>query len=183
MKALNILMPDLVVATLVMAAAWKAATEATPDVTVHLIDEPQCPILDFAARQKTDATKPVSVALNGGAEVVKSGGTVSGVIEGLEGRPFALFLVSETGGASNLKDWISTGSDGTASFKFSVTLAKGAPPAPQLLLVIATDTELAKLAAVPNGVTAKSLMPFVDVQLKDAALNPTTGLGFFRLEN
>ena len=116
-------------------------------------------------------------------EVVKSGGTVSGVIEGLEGRPFALFLVSETGGASNLKDWISTGSDGTASFKFSVTLAKGAPPAPQLLLVIATDTELAKLAAVPNGVTAKSLMPFVDVQLKDAALNPTTGLGFFRLEN
>lgn len=166
-----------------MAAAWKAATEATPDVTVHLIDEPQCPILDFAARQKTDATKPVSVALNGGAEVVKSGGTVSGVINGLEGRPFALFLVSETGAASNLKDWISTGSDGTASFKFSVTLAKGAPPAPQLLLVIVTDTELAKLAAVPNGVTAKSLMPFVDVQLKDAALNPTTGLGFFRLEN
>lgn len=166
-----------------MAAAWKTATETTPDVTVHLIDEPQCPILDFATRQKTDATKPVSVSLNGGAEVVKSGGTVSGVINGLEGRPFALFLVSETGAASNLKDWISTGSDGTASFKFSVTLAKGAPPAPQLLLVIVTDTELAKLAAVPNGVTAKSLMPFVDVQLKDAALNPTTGLGFFRLEN
>lgn len=166
-----------------MAAAWKAATEATPDVSVHLIDEPQCPILDFATRQKTDAAKPVSIKLNGGAEVVKSGGTVSGVIDGLQGRPFALFLVSETGAASNLKDWISTGSDGTASFKFSVTLAKGAPPAPQLLLVIVTETELAKLAAVPNGVTAKSLMPFVDVQLKDAALNPTTGLGFFRLEN
>jgi serine/threonine-protein kinase len=166
-----------------MAAAWKAATETTPDVAVHLIDEPQCPILDFASRHQADAAKPVTVKLTEAGEVVKSGGTVSGVIEGLEGRPFALFLVSETGGASNLKDWISTGSDGTASFKFSVTLAKGAPPAPQLLLVIATDTELAKLAAVPNGVTAKSLMPFVDVQLKDAALNPTTGLGFFRLEN
>src|SRR3989338_8322363 len=166
-----------------MAAAWKATTETTPDVAVHLIDEPQCPILDFASRHQADAAQPVTVKLTEAGEVVKSGGTVSGVIEGLEGRPFALFLVSETGGASNLKDWISTGSDGTASFKFSVTLAKGAPPAPHLLLVIATDTDLAKLAAVPNGVTAKSLMPFVDVQLKDAALNPTTGLGFFRLEN
>lgn len=166
-----------------MAAAWKAATETTPDVAVNLVDEPQCPILDFASRHLADKAKPVTVKLTEAGAVVKSGGTVSGVIEGLGGRPFALFLVSETGGASNLKDWISTGSDGTASFKFSVTLAKGAPPAPQLLLVIATDTELAKLAAVPNGVTAKSLMPFVDVQLKDAALNPTTGLGFFRLEN
>jgi serine/threonine-protein kinase len=166
-----------------MAAAWTAATETTPDVAVHLVDEPQCPILDFATRYNAGTDSPVAIKLTEAGEVVKSGGTVSGVIEGLQGRPFALFLVSETGGASNLKDWVSTGSDGSASFKFSVTLAKGAPPAPQLLLVIATDTELAKLAAVPNGVTAKSLMPFVDVQLKDATLNPTTGLGFFRLEN
>ena len=165
-----------------MVAGFTTATEVAPDVALHLINDAQCPVLDFANRYLTKA-KPVAIRFPDAGELIKSGGTVSGVVEGLEGRPFTLFLVSEAGGATNLKPWVALASDGTASFSFTVSLAAGAPPAPQLLLAIATDTALAELDAVPNGVTAKSLMPFVALKLSGAALNPGIGLSFFRLEN
>ncbi len=165
-----------------MADAFLASTELSPDVALHLINDAQCPVLDFINRHGTKS-KPVSIRFADAGEVIKSGGAVSGVVEGLDGRPFTLFLVSEAGGATNLKPWVAVASDGTASFSFTVSLAAGAPPAPQLLLAIATDTALAELDAVPNGVTAKSLMPFVELKLTGAAMTPGTGISFFRLEN
>lgn len=155
---------------------------ARPDMEVRLVNETQCAVLDFA-RRHADAEAPVAITIEQGGASVKSGSTVSGVVQGLNGRPAALFLVSEAGGATNLKQWTAKSSDGTISFSFTVSLAPGAPPAPQLLLAIATDKPLDKLDAVPNGVTVKSLMPFVDVQLGSDGQTAAAGLGHFLLQN
>ena len=165
-----------------MATAFKAATKAAPDMALHLINDSQCPVLDFANSNRLGA-KPVTIRLVETGEVVKSGDKVSGVVEGLDGRPFTLFLVSEAGGVTNFKPFLAQASDGTASFSVILNLPKGSPPAPQLLLAIVTDAPLTQLDAVPNNVSAKSLMPFIELKLKDAALKPGTGLRFFRLEN
>ena len=75
------------------------------------------------------------------------------------------------------------GADGSASFSLTVSLAKDAPPAPQLLLALATSERIARLDEVPNGVTAKSLIPFIESQTAVSDSELDTGLGYFRLEN
>ena len=65
---------------------------------------------------------PLAVVMQTTADVVKSGANVSGKVEGLEGRNFALFLFSEGGGATNLQTLDHDGRDGTASFEFNLTL-------------------------------------------------------------
>ncbi|MFT4150244.1 MAG: protein kinase [Paracoccaceae bacterium] len=163
------------------ADAMEKASGARPAMTPRLVNDTQCPVLDFVHRHASET--PVAITLSQGGAVVKSGSTVSGTVEGLGRRSAVLFLVSEAGGATNLKQWTALSSDGTVSFSFTVSLAPGAPPAPQLLLAVVTDKPLTNLDAVPNGVTVRSLMPYVDVQLAGEKQTGATGLAHFLLEN
>ncbi len=165
------------------AKDWQAATQTTPDLAVHAINTAQCPLIEFATRFPVPDVDPLAVVMQTAGEVVKSGANVSGKVEGLEGRNFALFLFSEGGGATNLKPWTTMGPDGTASFEFTLTLEPNAPPAPQILVAMVTDKPLPALDKVPAGVTAQSLMPFLERQLEKAGVKPTLGFAYFRLEN
>ncbi len=166
-----------------LAKDWQTATKTKPDVIVHLIDEPQCPVLDLMNRHSAANAQPLQVHFAKAGEVVKSGEKVSGVVEGLQGRSLTLFLVPAAGDATSLKPWVTLAADGTANFSFTVRLPKGAAPAPQLLLALATSEPMDKLEAIPNRVSALSLMPFIEVQLADFNGQIGSGLGFFRLEN
>jgi hypothetical protein len=162
---------------------WQAATQTTPNLAIHAINAAQCPLIEFATRYPAPDVDPLAVVMQTTGEVVKSGANVSGKVEGLEGRNFALFIFSEGGGATNLKPWTTMGSDGTASFEFNLTLEANAPPAPQILLAMVTDKPLPALDKVPAGVTAQSLMPFLEKQLEKAGVKPTLSFAYFRLEN
>ncbi|MES2432421.1 MAG: protein kinase [Pseudomonadota bacterium] len=162
---------------------WQAATQTTPDLAVHSINAAQCPLIEFATRFPAPDVDPLAVVMQATGEVVKSGANVSGKVEGLEGRNFALFIFSEGGGATNLKPWTTMAPDGSASFEFNLTLEPNAPPAPQILVAMVTDKPLPALDKVPAGVTAQSLMPFLEKQLEKAGVKPTLGLAYFRLEN
>ncbi len=162
---------------------WQAATRTTPELVIHPINTAQCPLIEFATRYPAPDVDPLAVVMQTTGEVVKSGANVSGKVEGLEGRNFALFLFSEGGGATNLKPWTTMGSDGTAGFEFNLTLEANAPPAPQILVAMVTDKPLPALDKVPAGVTAQSLMPFLEKQLEKAGVKPTLGFAYFRLEN
>ncbi|MBP9951957.1 MAG: hypothetical protein KBF27_09365, partial [Cypionkella sp.] len=166
-----------------LAKEWRVQTDAKPDVVARLVNQEQCPVLDFMNHHVTAGAQVVKVILSNQDEVVKSGGTVSGIVEGLQGRFLTLFLVSGGGGATNLQPLVVMGADGSASFSLTVSLAKDAPPAPQLLLALATSERIARLDEVPNGVTAKSLIPFIESQTAVSDSELDTGLGYFRLEN
>lgn len=170
-----------------MTALLDAFTNAhgvEPEIGGRLINEPQCPILDFMTRTGATTDTPAPrLVLDNASDVLKSGQTVSGRVEGLDGRAVTLFLINGAGGANNLKDWISRSSDGTTSFSFSVRLAEGAAPAPQLILAVATDEPVTKLGLVPNGVTARALVPFMEGELATLTAPPAAALRFFRLEN
>jgi serine/threonine-protein kinase len=165
------------------AADWQAATQTKPDLATHIINATQCPLIEFANRAPTPAPDPLAVVMQTPSEVVKSGDNVSGKVEGLNGRSFALFIFSEGGGATNLKPWTTMDADGSASFEFNLTLEPNAPPAPQILVALVTDKPLPALDKVPAGVTAQSLMPFLEKQLQKAGVTPTLGFAYFRLEN
>jgi serine/threonine-protein kinase len=94
-----------------------------------------------------------------------------------------LFLVNGAGGATNLKPWLSRASDGTLGFSFTVNLAAGADPTPQMILAVVTERPVEKLDAVPNGVTARALVPFMQSELERERQSAIGALRFFRLEN
>lgn len=167
-----------------LSADWAAATEVTPDIAVHLINEEQCAALDFMNGHRS---APLTVKLTNAGEVVKSGSFIEGVIEGLPHQNIALFVISGAGAATNLKDFVTMGDNGTASFKFALKLVEGQPPAPHVLLAVTADealvTMLGKLKPGTSIGGTRGLLPFVDKQLTNAGVQPQVGLGFFRLEN
>jgi len=162
---------------------FTAAHGSEPDIGVRLINSTQCPILDFMNGLRVNRGIVPSLLLDNATDVLKSGETVSGRIEGLAGRAVSLFLVNGAGGATNLKPWISRSSDGSFGFSFTVSLAAGAEPTPQLILAVVTERPVDKLDAVPNGVTARALVPFMKSELDKERQNPIGALRFFRLEN
>lgn len=165
-----------------IAKDWQAATGVTPDIGLNLINEAQCPTIEFMAGKPELATVKVSFAQDG--VVVKSGSRIDGKITGINGRPYTVFLVNGDGGATNLGKRVTTEADGSASFSFGLRLKEGAPPTPQLLLVIVGDeAQAAALASVKPNVLVKQLMAYVDSRLDDVTGEKAFGLAFFRLEN
>jgi eukaryotic-like serine/threonine-protein kinase len=166
-----------------LLTAFTSAHGVEPDIGVRIVNPPQCPVLDYAKAMRDSPTLPARIVLENATDVLKSGETIAGRIEGLAGRSVALFLVNGTVGATiNLQNVMSRASDGSTSFSFSVSLAEGAEPAPQLLMAVVTDTPMTKLSAVPNGVTARTLVPFLTTEMESARQQPAIALRYFRLE-
>lgn len=166
-----------------LLTAFTAAHGVEPDIGVRIVNEAQCPVLDYAKAMRDTPSLPARIVLDNASDVVKSGETVAGRIEGLAGRSVALFLVNGTVGATiNLQNVMSRSSDGTTSFSFSVNLAQGVEPTPQLLMAVVTDQPMTKLSAVPNGVTARTLVPFLTTEMNSARQQPAIALRYFRLE-
>jgi uncharacterized protein YqjF (DUF2071 family) len=65
----------------------------------------------------------------------------------------------------------------------NLAAGSGAEPTPQLLLAVVTDDPVTKLDAVPNGVTARALVPFIMTEIERARQSPIAALRFFRLGN
>ena len=164
-----------------IAADWQAATKVKPDITTNLINEEQCAVLDFVAANRASASIRVEMA---GNSVIKSGAPVEGTITGIEGRPFSVFLVNGSGGATNIAKWVTTDATGKTTFKFAPRLKEGAPPSPQLLMVVIGDEALGQaLAGVKPNVIVRQLVSFIDGRLKDSGGTKALGLSWFRLEN
>lgn len=166
-----------------LLAAFTTEHGKEPDIGVRVVNDPQCPVVDYAASLRGSPTLPVGIVLDNATDVLRSGETVAGRIEGLAGRAVSLFLVNGAGGATNLRSFLSRASDGTTSFSFTVNLAQGAEPTPQILLAVVTDQPVTRLDAVPQGVTARALVPFMTSQIEQARQQPAAALRYFRLQN
>jgi serine/threonine-protein kinase len=154
-----------------------------PDVAVRIVNEAQCPVVDYVNELRGNAGIPVRLTLDLSTDVVRSGETVSGKVEGLAGRSLSMFLVNGPGQSTNLKPFLVTGSDGTVTFSFAPSLKAGSEPTPQLLFALVTDQPVDKFDAVPNGVTARTLVPFFKSELSKVRQDPTVAVRYFRLEN
>ena len=166
-------------------ADYKAQVRTDANMALRLINDTQCAILDFANQTRVPAKDSPVVRMDNPNEVIKSGDTVSGVIDGINGRPFALLLVSEEGVTNTLSPYVTRDSDGTARFRLVLKLPEGRPSAPHLLLAVITDAELAVLGQLDPQKTysASLLMPFLTKKLQDGGVAAETAVGFFRLEN
>lgn len=166
-----------------VAQAYKTALQRDPVLVPHLISEAQCPILGFVNRRQSAEVPALSVRQSVPGTTVKSGDGVTILVEGINGRPYAIFLFNQDGGTIKLKPFGTLASDGSASFSFRLVKTEGTSPAPQLVLVMATDTALPVLDAIKDASSAKALMPYIEVALKNNTGPIALGLGFLSLEN
>ncbi|WP_164738238.1 serine/threonine-protein kinase [Frigidibacter oleivorans] len=161
-------------------AAYDSRFPDGPTVQTQIVETTQCPIVDFAKDHRA-APEALPLLRLSGEGSFASGALVSGELAGVGDRAAELFLVNGAGGATNLRNFIAKSSDGTISFSFTVNLADGAP-AGQMLLAIVTDQPLTKLAVVPDGVTARALMPFIATQLDETGQTVAPVFRAFRIE-
>jgi len=166
-----------------LLSAYSAAHGVEPNIAVRVVDVPQCPVVDYMNAAKATEAIPVTLVIENDSNVVKSGEFLTGRVDGLAGRAVSLFLISGKGTATNIKNFISRGSDGSVSFTFSLKLPVGAEPSPQLILAVVTDEPVTRLDAVPNGVTARALVPFMKSEIDKTRQEPITALQYFKLEN
>jgi serine/threonine-protein kinase len=166
-----------------LATNWQTGTKVKPALTTRLINDAQCAVLDFMTANRAQAT--VQVTLADPAGIVKSGTAVEGTISGLNGRPFSVFLVNGAGGATNIAQFITTDPAGVTRFKFAPRMKnKGAPPSPQLLVVLVTNEAMAQaLAGTKPNVIIGQLLDFVNGRLAQPDQAKAFGLGWYRLEN
>lgn len=165
-----------------LLADYTAALGTEPDLNTRIVTNPQCPVLDFVNRLKSDTAIPVYLALDNPTGVVRSGEPITGRIEGLAGRAVTLFSINTTGATTNLKNFVAPAADGTVEFNFKLTLTKESDSGPQLLMALVTDQPVKRLDSLPAGVTARTLMPFIAAESEKARQVPIASLKQFVLQ-
>ncbi len=166
-----------------LLSAYAAAHGVEPNIDVRVVSPPQCPVVDFMNSVKATKAIPVNMVLENDRNVLKSGEFVVGRIDGLAGRAVSIFVVSDKGTATNIKQFLQPGSDGSVSFRFSVKLQVESEPTRQLVVAIVTDAPVTTLDAVKGGVTARALVPFIKSEIEKTRQEPIAALRFFRVEN
>ncbi len=161
-----------------LPAAIEARFEARPRLREQQVTQAQCAVLDFASGLPAGGT-PHTLALD--STTLRSGGTISGRIEGAGGRQVWLALITAGGGVYTLSSRLEPQPDGSQSFSFGLDLRAERRPVPQLLLSVVSDTALVNAAAAPDGVEAAALLPLVAAEINDGSKRASVGIGHLLL--
>ncbi len=161
---------------------FRAAHGVEPDITVRLIDDSQCSVVNFLKAQSESGAAQPKLALD--KDVLKSDEAIRGTIEGINGRDAWLMLVDAQGATYDLSAIMRDRPDGTTSF--ALKLRPNTPNAvgdlvPQMIVVVATDEPL-QSAKVPSGTTAESLLPIVSGELTSRGLAAGAAVAYFRFD-
>ncbi len=116
-----------------------------PFITLNQVSPRQCPAVD-ALRHLTTAASDAGLSLSIESTLLPAGGALKGKVAGGEGRHLDLLFVSDKGETFKLTSLVKDG-------QFSVQFGRNTAPAtgeplPQLLLLVASNKELASLSAL-----------------------------------
>jgi len=110
-------------------------TDISITLEQFLFDARQCPALEFARAQPEYPTYQLSMGIT--ANVVPSGGVLSGTIRGTAGRYVSLLLIDANGVVQDLRRFLQFQA-GRADFEVPVTLDGAARDTSQLLMALTT---------------------------------------------
>lgn len=132
---------------------------ARPGILPRQITEAQCAALEFTRSLQGRGRGAPVLQMSG--DVVASGDALTARITGLGTQAVWASLITPTGEVFNLTDRLSDPVGGTRNLSFGLTLAQGADAVPQLIMVVASDTPLARTATATDGASAATLLPSV----------------------
>lgn len=162
--------------------SFKAERGASLRTTPKIINTAQCAALDFAKliREGSSQNQP-DIILD--RDVLVSGQEIRGTVKGFKGKDMWLFLVDGDGGVYDISSMVELLGDDLGTFGLQIQLTAGSPPAPQVMMMVLTDTPVTTAKAVRNGSPAATLLPLVEQEFKAGNHSPTVAISYFRLEN
>lgn len=140
-----------------LPAAYEAEFGAAPETVAQTVTDGQCAALDLLRGLQGRADAPPALTLD--MADMASDETLLGRISDVRGRAVWLFLVSAGGGVFDLTPRLTGAADGSFTFGFTLSLAEGTGPQPQLLVALVADRPLVSAATAPSGATAADLLP------------------------
>lgn len=162
-----------------LLAGYDAAFSARPAVVARTVAPAQCPAVNFARILQGRAEMPPVLSLD--SEWLTAGGTMAGRLRETRGRPVWLFLVAADGGVHDLSSRLQPQADGSFTFDFGMTGTAG-PPAPQLIVALASRDPLLVAATTPDGAGSADLLPRALDEIARAGGFAAADIGYFRLE-
>ena len=115
------------------------------DIGVRLIEEAQCPAVEFVRRLSPRRDDPLTLQLDN--DVIRSGTALTGAISGLEDRALELFVIANDGQVYPLTQ-MTTRTRNSAALHTAIRGAQDTPPQPHLVLALAGLT-MPKIAERP----------------------------------
>ena len=115
------------------------------DIGVRLIEEAQCPAVEFVRRLSPRRDDPLTLQLDN--DVIRSGTALTGAISGLEDRALELFVIANDGQVYPLTQ-MTTRTRNSAALHTAIRGAQDTPPQPHLVLALAGQT-MPKIAERP----------------------------------
>lgn len=151
-------------------AAFTREVLSDPELVVDqrpvLVDNRQCPALDFARARSNYPTFKLPLTLQ--STVVNSGGELRGTIENTAGFYTSLVLVDDDGVVQDLRRFVRF-EGGRAEFNVPVTRDGDARDTSQLLVAVATASRPTTIGAFA-GRYASDFFPALEAEVGDAAV-------------
>ncbi len=163
-----------------LMSAFQREMGSEPDIGVRIVNDSQCPVLEFVKALKEGDTQPPVLTLD--ADVLVSGDTLSGRLTGVRGRPVWLFLVSGKGGVFDITSLLERQDDGSSRFGFGMTLAEDDEPTPQMVVAVTTQTPLVTVRAAKAGANAAQLLRIVETEIETSSNPAAATVKYFRLD-
>ena len=146
-----------------VADAYGQEFGGRPQLILRRVAEPQCAAVDLARGIQAWGSAPFGIAAN--AEMIRSGGSVSGSFSDLGGRSVWMGLITDGGQVYNLTP--QTALDGAGGGQFSVGLQfpQTGTATRYLLLTVATDQPLVSTLTMAPGAAAAQVLPAIRTEI------------------
>ncbi|MCX7561648.1 serine/threonine-protein kinase [Sulfitobacter sp. F26204] len=144
-----------------LPVAYEEKFGARPAILPRQVTSEQCEALEFIHALQGRGREAPRVQMS--TDQMISGEAMTLSIGGIGAQSVWAALITPNGAVFNLTGRLSDPVGGQRSLSFGLNLAEGSEAVPQLVLILASDTPLARAATASDGVLAKDLLaPLLD---------------------
>lgn len=162
-----------------LPVAYEEKFGARPAILPRQITPDQCAALEFTHALQGRGREAPRIEMT--KDEMISGQATTVRIGDIGRQSVWAALITPSGALFNLTERLSDPVGGQRSLNFGLTLAKGSEAVPQLVLVVASDSPLARTATAGDGIPAAELLALVLEEISGRKGAASASLGYVKL--
>ncbi|WP_422075582.1 serine/threonine-protein kinase [Sulfitobacter geojensis] len=162
-----------------LPVAYEEKFGARPAILPRQITSDQCAALEFTHALQGRGREAPRIEMT--KDEMVSGQAMTVRIGDIGRQSVWAALITPSGAIFNLTERLSDPVGGQRSLNFGLTLAKGSEAVPQLVLIVASDSPLARTATAGDGIPAAELLALVLEEISGRKGAASASLGYVKL--
>nr|WP_275296418.1 serine/threonine-protein kinase [Sulfitobacter geojensis] len=162
-----------------LPVAYEEKFGARPAILPRQITADQCAALEFTHALQGRGREAPRIEMT--KDEMVSGQAMTVRIGDIGRQSVWAALITPSGAIFNLTERLSDPVGGQRSLNFGLTLAKGSEAVPQLVLIVASDSPLARTATAGDGIPAAELLALVLEEISGRKGAASASLGYVKL--